>query len=210
MTRRELLSLTTIVLLAVATAHVLKNTRPLGRTVGASPSALRVLEDRESPQIAFGHADLAVVVFTDYQCPACRKADPALRGAIARDGKLRVVYRDWPIFGERSERAAKVALAGHHQGIYYSLHHRLMRIPSFDDAALRDAVEVAGGDWSQLQADLHTHGPAITNQLLANSRDAFSLGLRGTPGYLIGRFLIEGALTESEFLLAFDQARAAG
>jgi protein-disulfide isomerase len=209
MARRQLLSLITLVLLAVITAHVLKNTRQLGRTVGASPSAVRVLEDRRSPQIVHGHGSLTVVVFTDYQCPACRKADPALRGAIARDGNVRVVYRDWPIFGERSERAAKVALAGHRQGIYYSLHYRLMRSPSFDDAALRDAVEVAGGNWSQLQADLHSQGPAIANQLVANRQDAFALGLRGTPGYLIGPLLIEGALTESEFLRAFDQARTA-
>jgi protein-disulfide isomerase len=121
---------------------------------------------------------------------------------------VRVVYKDWPIFGERSERAAKVALAAHRQDIYPILHHRLMRSPSFDDAAVRDAVETAGGNWQQLQSDLITHEAAIDNQLLANSRDAFALGLQGTPGYLIGPLLVQGALTEREFLRAFEQARS--
>src|SRR5690606_18407885 len=98
-----------------------------------------------------GNADLTVVMFTDYQCPACRKADPALRAALARDGNVRVVYKDWPVFGERSEYAAKVALAAHRQGIYCAVHHALMNAPSLDHAALREVIVRAGGDWTQLQ-----------------------------------------------------------
>nr|WP_241233695.1 DsbA family protein [Altericroceibacterium xinjiangense] len=147
-------------------------------------------------------------MFTDYQCSACRKADPALRRAVARDGNVRVVYKDWPILGERSERAATVALAAHRQGIYPSVHRQLMKSPSLDDTALRNAVEGAGGDWEQVEADLLTHGPAIANQLAANRLDAFALVLQGTPSYLIGPLLVEGALTEREFLRAFEQARS--
>jgi protein-disulfide isomerase len=173
-----------------------------------SPSIVRIVESPGSPHVVHGDGNVTLVLFTDYQCPACRRADPALRAAIARDGNVRLVYKDWPIFGLHSERAAKVALAGHLQGIYPALHHQLMNSPSFDDAALRDAVERAGGDWEQLSADLHAHGPAIADQLALNARDAFMLGLKGTPGYLIGPQLSEGALTEPEFLRAFAQARA--
>ena len=208
MHRRQLLPLLALVLLAALTSYLLRNTRPLGRNVGASAVAAQILKESGSPQEVHGNPNLTVVMFTDYQCPACRKADPALRAAVARDGNVRVVYKDWPIFGERSEHAAKVALAAHRQGIYLTLHHRLMRSPRFDDAALRDAVETAGGNWQQLQVDLIAHEEAIGNQLLANSRDAFALGLEGTPGYLIGPLLVQGALTEREFLRAFEQARS--
>jgi protein-disulfide isomerase len=169
-----------------------------------------MLEDRRSPQVASGEATLTLVMFTDYQCPTCRLADPALRAAIARDGNVRVIYRDWPIFGERSERAAKVALAANRQGIYPALHQRLMTSASLDDAALRAAVEQAGGNWAQVEADLLTHGAEISGQLAQNGSDAFALGLEGTPGYLVGPLLVEGALTEREFLRAFDQARSIG
>ena len=180
----------------------------MGQYVGNSASVMQIQEDKSSPQAVHGNADLTVVMFTDYQCPACRKADPALRAALARDGNVRVVYKDWPVFGERSQYAAKIALAAHRQGIYSAVHHALMNAPSLDHAALREVIVRAGGDWTQLQTDLSLHGPAIADQLAINGRQAFSLGLQGTPGYLVGPRLVKGALTEREFLRAFEQARS--
>lgn len=210
MQRHQLLALASLVLLALATSHLLRSSSPLGRNVSSSPAAALLLEDRSSPQLVLGDASLTVVIFTDYRCPACRKADPAFREAISRDGNVRVVYRDWPIFGERSERAAEVALAAHQQGIYPPLHHQLMRSARFDDAALRATVEQVGGDWEQLEVDLRSRRSTIANQLANNRRDALVLGLQGTPAYLIGPVLIQGALTEREFLRAFEQARSEG
>ena len=111
MTRRQFLSLIVLVLLGVTVSQFLQNSRPLGRDVSKSASAARILQDKSSPESVRGKGELKVVMFTDYQCPACRRADPALRRAVARDGNVRIVYKDWPIFGERSERAATIALA---------------------------------------------------------------------------------------------------
>jgi protein-disulfide isomerase len=208
MHRSQVLTLLGLVLLAALTSYLLRDSRSLGRYAGASDVAAQILGDRASPQEAHGSANLTVVMFTDYQCPACRKADPALRAAVARDGNVRVVYKDWPIFGERSERAAKVALAAHRQNIYPILHHRLMRLRSFDDGALHDTVEASGGSWRVLEDDLLKHKESIDKQLLANRKDAFALGLQGTPAYLIGPLLVQGALSEREFLRAFEQARS--
>jgi protein-disulfide isomerase len=206
--RGSWLALCGLVLLGLAASYLLRSTGAMGRYVGDSPSAARLLDDTRSPATAAGAADLTVIVFTDYQCPACRRADPGFRSAVARDGNLRVVYKDWPIFGVRSEEAARGALAAHRQGLYLPVHRALMRAPVVNEAALRRAVEGAGGDWRRLQADLARHAPAIARDLAANGEEAFSLGLAGTPGYLVGPYLIEGALTEDEFRRAFAQARA--
>jgi protein-disulfide isomerase len=208
MTRRTLFPLLALVLLGVLASYTLRTSRTLGEHVGTSPTVVRILQDRRSPQEVRGEGNLTVVMFTDYQCPSCRKADPALRAAIAQDGNVRVIYRDWPVFGERSERAAKVALAAHRQGVYAALHQRLMTSASLDDRALRIAVEDVGGNWEQVEADLRTDELGIADQLARTSSDAFALGLAGTPGYLIGPLLVKGALTEREFLRAFDQARS--
>lgn len=206
MARWQLLLLIALVLLGVTASYVLQNSRPLGRDASRSGAAARILQDRGAPEALHGEGELTVVVFTDYQCPACRKAHPALRYAVARHGNVRIVYRDWPIFGDRSERAATVALAAHRQDIYPSVHDQLMNSPSLSDTALRDAVEGAGGDWKLLEADLRTHRRSIEDQLAANSLDAFALGFRGTPGYLIGPLLVEGALTEHQFLRVLERA----
>lgn len=208
MTWKQLLSLLVLVVAGAAASHLLQSARPIGHDVSDTAAAGQILRGKGSLHALKGAADVTLVVFTDYQCPACRKSNPAMQAAVAQDGNVRIVYKDWPIFGARSERAAEVALASQHQGIYASVHHSLMSSRSFDEAALRQVVEREGGSWRQLQVDLARHKHSIATRLAQNRQEAFSLGLQGTPGYLIGPFLIEGALTKREFLRAFAQARA--
>jgi protein-disulfide isomerase len=189
MTGRQLLALVGLIMVGAAVSYALQTIGPIGHYVGDMASAAQILDDKRSPQVSAGTADVTLILFSDYQCPACRKADPAMQAAIAEDGNVRIVYKDWPVFGERSERAAEVALAAQNQGIYPQVHHALMSSRGLHDAALRQAVESSGGDWRQLEADLALH-------------------LEGTPGYLIGPFVIRGALSEREFIRAFAQARA--
>ena len=208
MDRRHLITLLALVLAGAGASYLLKKSVPLGRYVGDSPSAMQVLQETTWPQVESGAADLPVVVFTDYRCPACRKADPALRAAVVADGNVRLIYRDWPVFGPRSERAAEIALAAHYQGIYPQVHHAFMNAPNLDERNMREIVEKAGGDWGALRADLQRHNSQIVSRLAENSRQAMSLGVPGTPSYLIGPLLVEGALSEEEFRRAFEQARA--
>lgn len=207
MSRHQLLVLVALVLTGFAVAQILRSTRSLGRAVDPT-LVTRISGETSFPESVVGRGDVKVIIFTDYQCPACRKADPALRQAAVRDGNIRIVYRDWPIFGERSVRAAEIALAADKQGIYPALHHRLMNARSFNEAALQEAVEAVGGNWGQVEADLDSHAEEIRGQIRSNGLDAVALGMRGTPGYLIGSQVIEGALTEGEFLRAFGQARS--
>ncbi len=132
-----------------------------------------------------------------------------MKRAVAKDGKVRVVYKDWPIFGPASERAAEVAIASDFQHIYPLVHDRLMTGRVDGDVALRAAVELSGGDWRQLQRDLARNKTVIDAQLGRIRLQAFQLGLGGTPGYLIGPILVRGAMSEREFTRIFKQAREA-
>ncbi len=208
--RRQLLTLVALVVLGAGLSYLLQGARPLGQNVGDSPLAAQVMAGQRSPRTESGPSALKVVVFSDYRCPACRGAEPALRSAVAEDGNVQVIYKEWPIFGEPSVRAAKVALAADRQGIYPEVHRAFMQLRNFDDAALRDAVVGAGGDWERLQNDLAEFEASIEEELAINKRQAFGLGLGGTPGYLVGPLLIKGALSEGEFLRVFADARAEG
>src|SRR3546814_3090890 len=55
--------------------------------------------------------DLTLVVFTDYQCPFCRQMHPRLTALAKEDGNVRTVFKDWAIFAEASDAAARRALA---------------------------------------------------------------------------------------------------
>jgi protein-disulfide isomerase len=128
--------------------------------------------------------------------------------ALQLDPGVTVIYKDWPIFGPISLRAARVALAADRQSIYPQVHRALMRERRMlEPAVLRQAVEGAGGRWGQIEQDLSTHGHAIEAVLARTAREAFALNLAGTPAFLIGPSLINGALDRDEFLQAFKAAR---
>ena len=130
---------------------------------------------------------------------------------MRRDSKVKIIYKDWPIFGPLSERAASVALSTAEQGIYPAVHRRLMtdnRV--IDDNMLRDVVAQAGGDWTRTAAWLAAHAETVAASLRANSQEAYAIGLAGTPGYLAGRILVTGGIDETDFGRLFARARAAG
>ena len=198
-----------MILLAVVLTLLLRDQRSLGQNVGDNLLARAVREDRSSPAEDNPAADLSLIVFTDYRCPACRAAHPAMKRAVATDRKVRIVYKDWPVFGAASERAARIAIASSFQGIYPLVHDRLMSGRADSEDALRNAVQQSGGDWRRLQGDLASKQTLISAELARNRRQAFELGLPGTPGYLIGPILVRGALTEAEFTRVFRAARQA-
>ncbi|MBA2920262.1 thioredoxin domain-containing protein [Sphingomonas sp. MAH-20] len=210
LTRRDVVQLAALVTGGTLVTTLLRMNRPIGVNVSGVPSADAVRSDRSSPLRNNPAADLSLIVFTDYRCPACRAAHPAMERAVAKDGRVRIIYKDWPIFGPLSERAAQVAIASDLQHIYPLVHDRLMTERANDDDALRAAVEGASGDWNRLQADLARDRSRIAAQLARNSWQAFTLGLGGTPGYLIGPILVRGALNEREFRRAFREAREQG
>lgn len=190
-------------------SQVLRRTAPIGRDVGRSEAVPTILRGEGLPGAGPMDASLRMAVFTDYRCPACRHAFPAMEEAVRQDGNVRLIYKDWPIFGPPSERAASVALASAEQGIYPAIHRRLMtdnRVIS--DDMLRSIVIDAGGDWAQTTAFLATHTPAIAAQLRRNGQDAYAIGLSGTPGFLAGPMLVMGAIDSTDFGRLFARARA--
>jgi protein-disulfide isomerase len=79
---------------------------------------------------------------------------------------------------------------------------------TLSEAALEQVVTAAGGSWERIRNDLATSGDEIDLQLALTRGQAFSLGLSGTPTYLIGDRLIEGALTSGQFGRALGRARS--
>lgn len=207
--RRDILQLCAIVAAASLLTLLLRAMVPIGQDVADNALVRAVREDRSSPTEETLSADLTLIVFTDYQCAACRGAHRAMRQAVAKDGGVRIVYKDWPIFGSASTRAAEVAIASRYQEIYPLVHDQLMTGRVDNEDALQRAVERAGGNWLRLKSDLRLNQTEITEQLGRNRMQAFGLGLPGTPGYLIGPILVQGALTEAEFARVFRDAREA-
>ncbi len=142
-------------------------------------------------------ADVTIVEFFDYNCPFCKKTAPELQKLLHTDPKVRILYKEWPIFGDVSEYAARSAVAAHWQGKFLIAHEALIGAPNdLDETSQVDSVlKAAGIDLTQLTRDRSAHAAEITAILARNSKEAASLGFRGTPGFVVGRQLVPLALT---------------
>ena len=108
-------------------------------------------EDEAAPAVKPAHYDVTIVEYMDYQCPYCRATHQPLKQLLAQDKKVRVIFRDWPIFGQASEAAALVAIASKYQGKYVATHDALMETPlPLNQDKIRTAAKKAGVDWDRL------------------------------------------------------------
>lgn len=169
-----------------------------------------ITEDPDAPVIAPKGYDVTIVEYMDYQCPACRASQEPLAQLLAKDKKVRVIFRDWPIFGPASEKAARLAVASKFQGKYLAFHDQLYALPApLDDVKIQAAARRAGVDWAQLQKDLKAHSQDIEDLLARNNEQAETIGLEGTPGFVVGHTQSFGAMTLEHLLVNVKEARAA-
>ncbi|MEO1969411.1 MAG: DsbA family protein [Sphingomonadaceae bacterium] len=167
-----------------------------------------IANDPVAPKYAPGDFDVTVIVYSDYQCPYCRKLHPELERLIGQDKRVRIVYRDWPIFGAGSVEAARAAIASQWQGKHAAFDDALMTTGGrLNSAKIKAAAIKAGVNWTRLQRDLRLHKADIDGLLARTNRQAETIGLQGTPAILIGPYFASGTLTYSQLIQAVALAR---
>jgi protein-disulfide isomerase len=179
---------------------------------------LASLERREEGDpLALGAVDAPVLMieWADFQCPFCaafaRDTKPELEPYLA-DGTLRIEWRDLPMLGEESRTAALAGRAAADQGAFWELHDEIYAEDRERNAGELDRgplVEMAGRlglDTERFEEALDD--PDHAGAVEADAQFARSLGITGTPAFLInGRPLIGGQPTEV-FVSAIEQAAA--
>jgi protein-disulfide isomerase len=169
-----------------------------------------VLRDPEIPAAGNVDGDINIVEWFDYNCPYCRKIDPELRQVVQDDGKVRLVLKDWPILGEVSKIAARMALAAKYQDKFIQAHDAMIGVASrLTEPRLGELLSGAGIDMDRLKADLTTNGKAIDAILARNNAQAEEFGFKGTPSFIVGKFRVPGILTMAEFEMVIKDARKA-
>ena len=137
--------------------------------------------------------DVVVVEYFDYNCPYCKKLVPTLKALLAQDSSIGLVYKDWPILGPVSEYAAASALAAGWQGKYLAAHEALLSGPRLAQVdQVDDILQHAGVNMEALKKDRVGHAREIAALLERNDAEAQALGLKGTPGIVVGRQLVAG------------------
>src|SRR5580692_10485510 len=159
-----------------------------------------VLRDPDIPVAGNASGDISIIEYFDYQCPYCRKVDPELQQVVHDDGKVRLVWKDWPILGPMSVTAARMAQACKYQNKFVEAHDALIAVNSkLTEPKIRDALSGGGVDVDRLDRDLASNESAISSTLTRNKDQATAFEFRGTPAFIVGKFRVPGALTMVQF-----------
>jgi len=137
-----------------------------------------------------GSAKVAVIEFSDYQCPFCSRY---VKGAYAQiedeyvdTGKVKYVFRDMPLpFHKQAFKAAEAAHCSGEQGKFWEMHDSLFQ----NQAAL--APEQLPGYAKSLGLDETKFQQCLESGRFADGikkdiADAGTVGITGTPSFLIG------------------------
>jgi len=156
-----------------------------------------IYHSKNAPVAGNPTGDVPVVEFFDYNCGYCKRAFSDISKLVDGDGKIRLVLKEYPILSKGSEEASRVALAARMQGKYWPVHQALivLRGEVNGQTALR-AVEklTIGLDMAKLKADMASE--EVTAEINRVKMLAKTMGIQGTPHFLVGDHVIPGAPTD--------------
>jgi protein-disulfide isomerase len=164
-------------------------------------------------QVVLGNpnGNVTLVEFFDYNCTYCRRAQADMQKLIEADPNLRIVLKEFPVLGDGSVEAAKVAVAVHLTAPdkYGAFHDELLGEPGQVNAerALAVATDV-GVDAAAVKAKMESDEVKDT---IAEVYDlAGKLNLSGTPSYVTRKEVIVGAVGYDALKGKIEEARACG
>ena len=156
-----------------------------------------------------------VVMISDFQCPYCRQWHDAAMASLKRDyvetGKVRLAYLNLPLPQHKFARAqAEAALCAGAQGNFWPFAEQLFaRQVSLEKATtVQPVLDTVAG---KLGLDMAEFGrcqrrQAISSLVDSDIQQASKAGVRSTPSFLVGDFLVQGAVPYPEFRKAIDTA----
>jgi protein-disulfide isomerase len=181
-------------------------TPPEKKTVAANPKA---------PSRGSASAKVVVQIFSDFQCPFCKRALPALQEVEKAYGaKVRFVFRHMPLaFHKQAKLAAEAAEEVRAQkgaAAFWKMHDTMFEHQGDPEGLARPALEgyaaALGCDMTRFRKalDEHVHAAAIE----AESKAATDAGINGTPSFVVNGYFISGAQPFSKFKRVVDRALA--
>ena len=177
----------TTLLMAVSTLASAQDDQSLSSFI------LRNHEAGALPTVGNSDAEITVVEFFDYRCGYCAKQAKDFEKLLNESENVKIVYLEWPIFGDISDTAAKIALIiwDNYPDMYFDIHNGLMKLgPRMKKESIISLLNENNLDGEKIfnQALDQTENLVINE----NFKLAKNLGLRGTPASVINDSIYPG------------------
>lgn len=143
-----------------------------------------------APSLGSTDAPVVVIEYSDFQCPYCgafaRETFPAIEGQYIKPGKVRYVYRNFPLDESHPKafRAAEAAECANQQGKFWDMHSRLFANQQALDPA--DLTAHAASLGLNQEAFQKCMSGAARGKIKRDFNDGVKAGVAGTPTFLVG------------------------
>ncbi len=145
--------------------------------------------------------EVTLVEFYDFACGYCKSSNPVIARLLQEDAGLRVVYRELPILGPESVAASRLALHAAKTGRFHQFHNALWA------AGRPSADTIAKAMAAARLAPTAESDPQVEAELRQNQQLAGQLGATGTPVFVVGNRVLNGAVGYDALKQAIAAAR---
>lgn len=150
-------------------------------------------------------ATIQIVEFSDFACPYCAQIAPLLKTVVDNNpGKVKLIWKDFPVHNDESQPAAEAAQCASNQGKFWEYHDKLFTEQGNLGVALYSSIaQGLSLDMAKFQSCLTEHQPLSLMQ--KNFKEGQAVGLDGTPYLIVGKKIFSGIITVDELQQLISQ-----
>ena len=179
-------------------------------TMTALTDAMPLLDnDTFIPVYGNPDGDITLIEFYDYNCGFCRRALADVMELVAEDGNIRLIFKEFPVLSRESQEAAITALAAAPDVDFFELHQRAMsHNGQVNGQVMLDLAVELGADRTTVATRAALERRAYVTEISQIQEIAGTLGITGTPAFIIGDAVVPGAVGKDRLASVVAQARA--
>ena len=134
-----------------------------------------------SPILGKVDAPVTITVFTDFECPYCKKFAPMMHEVFdANAEQVKIVFKNMPLnFHQFAEPAARGGLAANNQGKFWEYHDLIFATKKLKGSTVTEVAKKLGLDMKKFKADMES--ATVKSQVKKDMIDAKEAGVTGTP-----------------------------
>lgn len=170
----------------------------------------QIYEDADHVVLGNPDGDVTLVELFDYNCGFCRSSLPDMATLLAEDSNLKVILKEFPILSQESMGAARVAIAANRAGADYWAFHSALFTSRGQASSEKALAIVADQGFNPIEIGLDAESEEVGNIIQKSYDIAQSLGINGTPAYIIGNEIIAGAVGVDALRDKIKNLRACG
>lgn len=189
-------------------------------TITATPApgvAQKFIGVDDDPQLGPANAVVTIIEFADYQCPNCRafwrETLPRIKKEYVDTGKVRIVFRDFPIQEIHPEATitAIAAECAEDQGKYFEFHDKVY---GEQDRRGRDVVRYRVNDLKRWAVEIGLEAASFNecvdserykDEVARDFKNGADVGINGTPIFFINGRMIAGAQPFANFQRVIEE-----